>query len=398
MNIFGIVIICCIVFFAALGAGIGVVKGFTNVKSWAVELLFTGLIGIPIARLITKKMSGVAPAFITLGITVLLVVLFMALFILLRKLLSKAIKKRKELWDYQHYDEQTDETEKILTAANTENKKEYKKLTKHRHKSKAGVWGVLDRTFGGITLALKGAMLTAIFAAAILTVFNLTRLASEGGALYGAFGSMYATGAWKFFSNFLFDFLAIGIIMLCVRSGYYSGISSAVWTLVVIFLVVGSAIVAWQMAFKLDDFVTVAEGLAEKLEGSLSGVTSALEKIKITPLKLAQAIIAIAIFLLMLVFVILIAIFVPRLIDRAREGTVFSIVDGVLGAIAMTVTVLALLLVVGAIANSMHDLAFMEVFNAYFKKSGIATYFYDRNLLNEMGILKLPISDWVNAN
>lgn len=398
MNIFGIVIICGIAAFAAAGAGIGVAKGFTNVKSWGAELLLIGLIGIPAAKLITKKLSGVASALIVLGITILLVVLFMALFIIFRRLLKRAIEKRKELWSYKHYDEQTDETEKILTAAATDNKKEYKKLTKHKLKSKGGVYSVLDRTFGGITLALKGAAMAGIFAAAILTVLNLTRLTAVNGVLYGSMGGMYAGGAWKFFSGYIFDFLAIGLIMLSVRSGYSSGVSSAVWTLVVILLVVGAAVASWQMAFKIDEFATVAEGLAEKLEKPLSSVSSVLEKVNITTLKLAKAILAVCIFLLMLVFVILIAVFVPRLIDRAREGTVFSIVDGVFGAIAMTVTVLALLLAMGAIANSMHDLAFMDVFNAYFKNSGIATHFYDRNLFNEMGILKLPVSKWVNAN
>ena len=397
MNIFAIVIICSIVAFAALGAGIGVIKGFTKVKSWGVELILIGLIGIPVAKLITKKLSGVLPAILTIGITVLLVVLFMALFIILRKLLKRAIEKRKQLWNYKHHDEKTDEEEQILTAAATDNKKEYKKLTKHKLKSKAGVWGVLDRTFGGITLAFKGAILTGIFAAAILTVFNLTRLTSEHGALYGAFGNIYTTGAWKFFRNYIFDFLAIGLLMLCVRSGYANGISSAVWSFVVVFLVIGAAIVSWQMAFKLDEFAPAAEGLAAKLEKPLGSISSMLSKLNLTTVKMAKIIIGAIIFLLMLVFVIIIAIFVPKLIDRAREGAVFSIIDGVLGAIALTVVVTALLLAIGAVANSMHDLAFMDVFNAYFKKSGIATYFYDRNLFNAMGILKLPISSWVNA-
>ncbi|MDE7305866.1 MAG: hypothetical protein K2N33_00590 [Clostridia bacterium] len=320
MNIFGIVIICCIAAFAALGAGIGVAKGFTQVKSWAVELLLIGFIGIPVARLITKKLSGVVPALITIGVTVLLVVLFMALFILFRKLLSRAIEKRKELWSYKHYDEQTDETEKILTAAATDNKKEYKKLTRHKLKSKGGAYSVIDRTFGGITLAIKGAVLTAIFAAAVLTVLDLTRLTSQNGILYGAMGGLYTGGVWKFFSNYIFDFLAIGIIMLCVRSGYSSGISSAVWTLVVIFLVVGAAIVSWQMAFKLDEFTTVAEELAVKLEKPFASVSSVLEKFNVTTLTLAKAILAICIFLLMLVFVILVAVFVPKLIDLSLKN------------------------------------------------------------------------------
>ena len=98
----------------------------------------------------------------------------------------------------------------------------------------------------------------------------------------------------------------------------------------------------------------------------------------------------------MLVAVILIAVFVPKLIDRARDGVIFRSVDGVFGAIVLTAFTFGLLFVVGAFANGLHDLAIMDGFNSYFQKSGVATYIYDRNLLNSFGVMTdLPFKEWL---
>jgi hypothetical protein len=97
----------------------------------------------------------------------------------------------------------------------------------------------------------------------------------------------------------------------------------------------------------------------------------------------------------MLVVVILIAAFVPKLIDRAREGVIFRTVDGVLGAIILTVFIFAILMVLGAVANSLSDYEFMNVFTSYFEKSKIATFVYNRNLLNEFGLLVIPVAQLI---
>ena len=91
MDILSIVIICLIVLFTLLGGGIGALKGFTKVNSWAVELLFVGVISIPVGKLITSKLGGGTPVagFVTLGITLFLIVVFMAAFIVLRTVMTK---------------------------------------------------------------------------------------------------------------------------------------------------------------------------------------------------------------------------------------------------------------------------------------------------------------------
>lgn len=400
MNIIGIVIICCIVLFTLLGGGIGALKGFTKVKSWAIELLLIGGIGIPIGRLITGKVSGGTPvaASVTLGITVFLTVLFMAAFIVLRFVMAKGIEKRKQRSYYEHYDELNDNTEQILTAIGTEDKKQYKQLLKHKKrkiKQTGGVWGILDRVFGGVALAIQGAVLTGIVAAVFISVVDFSRLAQDGGALHAVMGKIYTGGTWKLFRGCLFDFFVIGIIMLCIRSGYSGGLTSSVWGIFIVVLVVGAGLLSWQLTTHVDEFKIVTDNLAANINAKLSGASGILDKVKITPDLLAKIIIAAGLFALMLIAVVIVAIFGPKLIDKARDGFVFRTVDGVLGAIVATIIGLALMLVVGAVVNSLHDFAFMDVFNAYFGKSGIATHIYNRNMLNEIGILKIPFDKWL---
>lgn len=399
MSILSIIIICSLVFFTLLGGGIGTLKGFIKVKSWAVELVFVGAIGIPIGKIVTSKMSGgtPVPGFITLGITLFLAVLFMAGFIVLRTVMARETEKRSQKSYYEHYDEITDNEERILTAVNAEDKKQYKQLLKSKRKIKRsrGVWGILDRVFGGVALAVKGAALTGLFAAIILSVIDFSRLAQSGGALYAFAGKIYTGGAWKFFRGCFFDFFVIGIIMLCIRSGYENGITSTLWGVFIICLIAGAGLLSWRLASGVAEFKTVADNLAGNLSDKLSSVTGILEKVKITPVKLAQIIIAAGLFALMLSAVIIAAAFGPKLIDKARDGLVFRTADGVLGAVITTVIVVGLLLVLGAVLNSLHGYAFMNAFNVYFEKSGVATHIYDRNILNAMGVLKISFAKWL---
>ncbi|MDE6867918.1 MAG: hypothetical protein K2J83_02105 [Clostridia bacterium] len=286
-------------------------------------------------------------------------------------------------------------TVRILSALAAEDMKEYKKLTKHKPKQSGGAWSVLNRVFGALTLAIKGVVIAGIVAATCLVLLDFTRLAHDGGKLYAVFGKMFESGSWIFFKKYLFDFAVIGILMVCIKAGYSSGVSSTLWTGVVILLVIGAGMLAVYFAFKVNDFVTVAQALDNHLADKLAGIAPILEQMKLSTLFVSQCIIASVLFVLMLVPVILVAVFVPKFIDIARSGKIFRSVDGIFGAIALTTVILAVLLILGAVINSVHDFDFMSVFNAYFEKSGIATFIYDNNILNAMGILKLPIADYL---
>lgn len=392
MNIVNIIILAVTGFFALIGIIVGLVKGFTRVKSWAVELLLTGAVCITVSTLALKKLEGPTPAIISLALSIGILCAFMLLFAVLRKVLAKEIERRKQLSYYKQYDEIEDNTEQILSAIGTEDKKQYKKLTKRKFRQSGGVWSILDRVFGGLTLAIKGAVIAVIMISFALAVIDFSRLAAEGGKLYSAIGGFYESGLWQSLKNYFFDFLFIWIVMLCLKFGFSNGITSSLWTLAMIGLIVGSGILAFNLAFKADEFVSAAASLEVRLADKLSGISGTLGALGLTTMKISQIIIGLIIFVLLLVVDILIAIFVPKLIDRARDGVIFRSIDGVLGAIMLTTLIVGILLVVGAVANSMHDLEFMNVFNAYFEKSGVATYIYDKNLLNRLGLLQnIPI-------
>lgn len=396
MNIVSIIIIAVVSLFTVIGAVVGAVKGFTKVKSWAVELLLTGVITIAVSGLVSSKTDGTVAAIVSLCVAVALVCAFMLVFAVLKKVLNKKIEKRKELSYYKQYDERENNTEQILQAIGTEDKKTYDKLTKKKFKQSGGVWSILDRVFGAICLALKGAVISGLIIAVSLVILDFTRLPAEGGKLYDLFGGIYQSGLWAFFKNYIFDFIIIGLITLCIKNGYSSGISSSLWSLLVLGLVIGAGVLSYYLAFNAQDFIAVAGNLEGKLAGVLEGAADILNAIGLSTLKIAQIIIGTGVFLLMLVAVILIAVFVPKLIDRARDGVIFRSIDGVFGAIVLTAFTFGLLLVVGAVANSLHDLAIMNGFNSYFVKSGVATYIYDKNLLNSFGIMtELPFKEWL---
>ncbi len=398
MNLFGIIIICGIFPFLIFGGILGALKGFTKVKSWGFEYVFVALIGLPLTGLITGKLhGGSVGGFISIGIIILLIIAFMAVFTILRKVFSVKMEKRKQLYYYEHYIENEQATAQILGAISVKDKKEYKKLVKQKNKRSAGVWGVLNRVFGGIVLAFKGAVIYGFIAAIIISLIDFTGLAAEGGKLFPVFGKLYAGKGWNFFRSCIFDFVVIAVIMVCIRCGYQSGISSSAWGLVVIGMVIGVGVLAWYFAFKVEAFATAATALNSHLEPKLQKVASILNVVKLTSLKLSKIIIMACMFLLLLVPVIFAAVFVPRLIDNARDGRIFQTIDGVAGAVVCTLIVLAIMLLVGAVVNSMHDVEFMARFNAYFEKDKLATYFYDNNLLQSMGIIKkdLPLTNWL---
>ena len=109
--------------------------------------------------------------------------------------------------------------------------------------------------------------------------------------------------------------------------------------------------------------------MLSKLSGTLGGAADTL----------AKAVLALIIFALSLIVIILVAIFLPKLVDKFRENKVFNAVDGVLGAVFMCAVVTMLLLVFGGIAYTLNDLSFMAQFNEYAKHACIGDGIYALN-------------------
>ena len=330
MNIVSIILIAVVSLFTVIGAIVGAVKGFTNVKSWAVELLLTGAITIAVSGLVSSKTDGAVAAIVSLSIAVALICAFMLVFAMLRKALNKKIDALAEkamrvlAFGYSERDlaenQINDDIEQILQAIGTEDKNSYNKLTKKKFKQSGGVWSVLDRVFGAVCLALKGAVITGLIIAVALVILDFTRLPAEGGKLFGLLGGIYQSGIWVFFKNYILDFIAIGLIILCIKNGFSSGISSSLWSLLVLGLIICAGALSYYLAFNAQDFIAVAGNLEGKLAGVLEGAADILNAIGLSTLKIAQLIIGTGMFLLMLVAVILIAVLSPSLSTGRATG------------------------------------------------------------------------------
>lgn len=352
MGITSIIIIVTIAIGAVAGLSAGLVKGFARVKSWGVEYVLACVLTIFIGGLITKKLDSVVAGVVSLSLAIGFLLLFMLVSFVLRIVFKKCRESRLR-----------------------------------QNLKGGGTSGIMDRLFGGFTLAVKGAVIMAAVNVAMLTLFDLIQVKSINLAYSGVFNS----AVWKFFKPYVFDCFVIAIISLCIHCGYNSGISSVLWTFTVILMVVGVALIAYRFAFKVPAFNGAAEGLAAKLEAALGDMASFIPAETV-----ARIIIMIGLFLAMLVVVILIGIFMPRLINFARESKVFFAIDGVFGAFFATLTAIAFLMLVGGVLGTISDLEFMKPFTAFFDGSCLAKYFYTENLLTALGMLpSIPLRDWL---
>ena len=92
----------------------------------------------------------------------------------------------------------------------------------------------------------------------------------------------------------------------------------------------------------------------------------------------------------------MLAIFVPKMINVARDGKIFRAVDGIFGAMIACAVALGALMFVGGVLQTISDLEFMNVFTSYFDDSKIAVFYYTRNSFAALGIMpEIPLRDWL---
>ena len=390
MNALSIVIIICLVMFAGIGFLVGYLKGFTAVKSWAVEYLFSALFSIALGALFHKTLGerggaqGGTAGILTLLFAIALMIVFTVLCMLLRKLFTKKIAACEKRSYYEQYEDREENKEQILDAIYDNDEPEYKRLVKEeeKFKPKQGGWRIADRVVGGVTLMIEAIVITGIISSVILMFLDLANFPSIAGRMSG----IYSSGSWKLAKNHLLDFFIIGLILACIKCGYSSGISSALWSFVVIFLVIGAGALAHYFAFKVEAFERLAENL--NLPDTLANLANSLSQIgmSVSATKLSQFFIMLGLFAVFIVVVIITAIFVPRALRAARESEVFYAIDGGFGAAALTVIMIAVLLFGGAVFASVSDFEFIQPFSSYFDKSVVANYFYQDNIAVLLGI------------
>ena len=368
---------------AVLGALVGFFKKFTGLSFWGISVLIALLFERIIGTSVKKDSGSYGLAVLLTALIVLLVI--SSVLLALKKLLANAVAARKKLSEYKNFDERAELDELILNAVDSGDRREYKKLVKRKKKIKdsAGGWGVLDGISGTVSGAINGLAGVSALVVFVLLFADLSGIS----ALRNAFSASLSSASWEGLgTDIAFDLLVVSALALSIRIGYGGGISSTLCVLVVLGLAVAFGFAAWSIASSAacEGAVTALEnGLLSSLSGTLGNATKTV----------AKAIMAAIIFALSLVVIILVAVFLPKVVEKFRKNKVFKSVDGILGALVMCAVVTMLLLVFGGIAYTLNDLEFMAQFNEYAKHACIGDAMYAHNPMGS-AFDGLPVRNW----
>lgn len=339
--------------FALIGLVTGLVKGFTKVQTWAGEYVVSALLTIAVGAIL--KSAGLDPM-ISGIIVIVSAVAFMLICLGLSKLFQRIIRRSMEKRD--------DEMRKY------------------------GIVGVINRLWGGLVLAIKGFTIGLLIIVPVLVVLDLSQIESIRSSL----GDLYASGLWATVKGSVFDFIIVGLMHIAIRHGFSNGISSSLWSLIVLGLAVGAGFMAYNLVFNSGLF----DGANAALSNTVAGWFGEMKISEGLPLTIAKWIITAGLFVLLLIVVFLVSFFVSRVLSFARLGSAFYVADGLLGALVMFIISVAVVLFLGYIVNPVYDLPFMQPFTDYFGSSVVAKYFYTDNLLSAMGMpVLIPLRDWL---
>lgn len=350
-----VVLILCIVLalFALIGFITGLVKGFIKAHTWAGEYVVSALLTISVGALLN---SMEVPPMIAGVVVIISAVALLLICIGLSKLFQRVIRRSMEKRD--------------------------------EEMRKYGFVGALNRLWGGIVLAIKGLTIGMLIIVPALVVLDFAHIE----ALQTFLNEIFESGFWYAVKPVVFDFLVIGIINIAIRHGFSNGISSSLWALLVLGLAVGAGFMSYNLVFNSGLFT----GASAAFANTVSGWFGQMQIPEGLPLTIAQWIITAGLFVLLLIVLLLVSFFVSRVLTFARLGSAFYVVDGILGAIVMFVIFVGIILLLGYIIHPIYDLEFMKPLTGYFEMSTVAKYFYQENLLCNLGLpVLIPLREWL---
>lgn len=332
-----------------IGFIIGLIRGFLKVQTWAGEYVVSALLTIAVSKILNiAGVSVVVAGSVTIVVAALLLLGCMGLFKLIKSLIQKSIGRRK-----------------------------------------GGVVKVINRTFGAIALAIKAFIICMIALAPILIVLDFVQIK----VFASTFVEIFESAFWYALKPVAFDLIVIGIIHLAIRRGFLHGISSSLWSLIVIAMIVGMGLISYHLVFRTETFANSAVALADIVQGWFK-----VEALKRFSHAIAQWILTAGMFVLLLILVLVASVFMSKAINRARLGTGFYLVDGIIGSVVAVAIAVAVMLFIGYLLSPLYGFDFMQPFDAYFESSMVAKYFYSNNLLIESGIPALiPLNEWLGS-
>lgn len=337
-----------------IGLIVGLCRGLTKVNTWAGEYVVSAILTILVSTLLTKlKVIPIIAGALTVVCAVVLLLACMGLSKLIKSLIQKSFDRRDD--DFRTY----------------------------------GGVGVINRIFGGFTVAIKAVTISLFVLVPVLIVLDFAHIS----AIESTLAPVYESAFWYALKPVAFDLLILGVINLAIRHGFSKGILTSLWSLFVFALIVGAGFLAYHLVFRTGLFASAASAFAGHL-GSLGDkvpfISNYLEII-------AKAIIVLGLFLLLLIVILVASFFMTRVIDFARLSNGLYIVDGIFGAIVLLIIAVAVMMFIGYLIQPLYGMEFMQPFDSYFKTGAVANYFYKNNMLIESGVpVLIPIKSWLS--
>lgn len=374
---------------AAIAFVVGLFKGYVKLSSWGGTVVGT----LFFSRLARRFVAVDHPNYgvLMLCITLCILLFLTLIFSLVRRFISKQTGDCELVSFYHNYDAREEHTAMALDAYDRGDRKRLKKLALGGGFSESrGPWGVVDRIFGGITLALNAATLCGLIGCFVMLVVDTAQI----GALTDMFQSVLEWDLWvNLGRKCAIDALVIALLCMSIRLGYKNGILSVLGAIIVLALIGGAGFLSYHLAFNVEAFTPLAQSLAD---GGLKAFVDSLQG-AVDGLLVARCIITAGLFLIFLIIVIIISIFVPHIIDKFRGERVVSAVDGFFGAIVLTAILFGILMFLGAMLYQISDLPVFENMNTYFDLSCVSNCLYRYNPLNGLEFIKnLPLRGWFN--
>ncbi len=373
-----IYIFWAIVAIAAIGAIIGAFRRYTRTSVWGLSVGVTFVAMFYTAKLIGK--SAEYYVYIVCGVTAGVFLIATALFALVGKIIGNARESKRRFNSFAVQDELDEVNEFILNSVDKKNTSEYKKLLKRKKKLgrvKTGAGGVIDVIFGAVSGAANAGMGALAAACFLLIVADFTSGLIPYQQYTDFITPIINSGVWNHWGMKLaFDVILICILCGSFRVGYRAGICSMLVTLVILGLIGGAGYGSYIIASSdaCAPFVTSIS------DGMLAALPEAFAQYK--PM-IATIIVTVVLFLILLIVIIILGIFLPKLVDKLRDSSVFMACDGVLGAIVLTAFVFGLLLAVGGILYGLGDSVDLTLLDEYMNASKFADCMYALNPFGE---------------
>lgn len=391
-------IVLAILAVAAICLIIGLFVGYVKLSYWGGAVIGTVIITRLLKRLVPVDVSftGFNVYGIVLLLTSVAVLLILAfLFSRVKHFINHAMEEGKKLSHYRNAAAREENESQIQVALEHNDKKTYRRLSKKKFHESVGAWGVVNRIFGGLTLAINAAVLLLIICSTVLFAVDMAQI----NMLTGVMSELLAAPLWtEYGAKLALDLLVVSLTWLCLKTGYKEGLLTSLVTLFMLALIGGVGYLSYHLAFNVGAYVELAQKLTDgAFAGIVANLGDMLAKFNLEPIIIAQVVIMVGQFLLLLIPVIIAGIFIPRLVDKARETKAVGVVDGVLGAIVSYAITFVILSFVGALVYQINDVSALASFNSYMDESAIANSLYKHSffLVFEF-VTQIPIREWFN--